>query len=346
MSRKFALRSLALLTAVVALGLFVKTESVSRGATLQFAGRTWTIKQSNSPVGPGPNRFSASPNNVWSDAAGLHLTIRKTGSLWYSTEVILNESFGYGTYMFQTTSRQDILNANATFGAFTWDTAGGDTIPDNPNREIDFEDGRWGNAADPTSSQVVVQPYYLANNLKRITLPDLSEDAALTRFFIWSPGKVEFYSLRGHYSPTDFPAESVLHHYVYVANGTSRRVPTPGAENFRFNLWLFQSTAPAGDQPVEVVVNDFAYLPLLPGDFNNDGVVDDLDLTKWQADFGQNRLSDANADGVTDGADFLIWQRSAGASLAATSGAVPEPTAAVQLLAASLAGVWLHRTRR
>lgn len=343
MSRKFVLRSIVLLTGAAAVGLVIMNESVSRGATLPFAGRTWTIKQSNSPVGPGPNRFSASPNDVWSDAAGLHLTIRKTGSIWYSTEVILNESLGYGTYIFQTTSRQDILDANATFGAFTWDSAGGDTIPDNPNREIDFEDGRWGNAADPTSSQVVVQPYYLNGNLKRITLPDLSEDAALTRFFTWSPGKVEFYSLRGHHSPTNFPAESVIHHYVYLANGSTRRVPTPGAENFRFNLWLFQSTAPAEDQPVEVVVNDFAFLPLKPGDFNNDGVVDGLDLARWQEDFGQNRDSDADADGDSDGQDFLTWQRQAGVNLSALTESIPEPASVLQAFGVLLFGIGFRR---
>lgn len=346
MFRKSVSRSLVPLAAVVAIGLFLATECISRGATLQFAGQTWTIKQSNSPVGPGPNRFSGSSSDVWSDEAGLHLTIQKTGSNWYSTEVILNQSLGYGTYMFQTSSRQDLLDANATFGAFTWDSAGGDTIPDNPNREIDFEDGRWGNAADPTSSQVVVQPYYRSGNLKRITLPDLSEDAALTRFFTWSPGKVEFYSLRGHHSPTNFPAEAVIHHYVYIANGTTRLVPTPGAENFRFNLWLFRSTAPAGNEPVEVVVNDFAFLPLLPGDFNNDGAVDGLDLARWQGDFGQNRDSDADADGDSDGDDFLTWQRRAGASLSALNGGIPEPTSAMQMFVVLLAGVSFRRRSR
>jgi hypothetical protein len=299
--------------------------SDSLAVTLQFADRTWNVKQANSPVGPGPNRFSSSPNDVWVDPQGLHLTIHKTGAFWYSTEVILNETHGYGTYMFQTTSRQDLLDANATFGAFTWDSAGGDTIPDNPNREIDFEDARWGNAADPTSSQVVVQPYYRPGNLVRIALPDLSEDARLTRFFTWSPGKVEFYSLRGHHSPTDFPAESVIHHYTYVAGG-GRRVPVPGQENFRFNLWLFQSTAPAGNAPVEVVVNDFAYLPLVAGDFNNDGAVDAADLNRWFSSYGATRGADADADGDTDGADFLTWQRSAGAEVASSAAAViPEP---------------------
>jgi hypothetical protein len=316
------------------LGLSVLVCNRAAAVTLRFAGRSWTVKQANNPVGPGPNRFSDSPNDVWVDEAGLHLTIHKTGSFWYSTEVILNESRGYGTYVFQTTSRQDVLNANATFGAFTWDSFGGDTIPNNPNREIDFEDGRWGNAADVTNSQVVVQPYFVNGNLKRITLPDLSQDAALTRFFTWSPTKIEFYTLRGHHSPVDFPPESVIHHFTYVANGTTHRVPAPGRENFRFNLWLFQSTAPAGNAPVEVVVSDFAFLPLKSGDFNNDGAVDGEDLSQWRDDFGANRNSDADADGDSDGADFLAWQRGVAQAGDAATG-VPEPSSAA-LLALSL----------
>lgn len=303
-------------------------------ATLQFAGRTWTIKQSNSPVGPGPNRFSNSSNDVWSDAQGLHLTIHKTGSFWYSTEVILNESHGYGTYMFQTNSRQDILNTNATFGAFTWDSAGGDTIPNNPNREIDFEDGRWGNPADTTNSQVVVQPYFVNGNLQRVTLPDLSADAALTRFFTWSKDKIEFYTLRGHYTPYTFPAESVIHHYTYTANGTTHLVPTPGQENFRFNLWLFQSSAPAGNQPAEVVVNNFAYYPLLAGDFNNSGIVDAGDFVAWRNGLGT----------LYTPADFEVWRGNFGNTVAAAAIAmtsVPEPSNCMIVFL----GTWLTISR-
>lgn len=237
-----------------------------QAATLDFSGRTWNIKQSNSPVGPGPNLFSDDPNDVFADQDGLHLTIQQSGGTWYSTEVILDESLGYGTYMFQTTSRQDIIDANAVFGAFTWDPFGTSPIPGNANREIDFEDTRFGNSADPTNSQVVVQPFDTPGNLERITLPDLSQDAALTRFFTWSPGKVEFTTLQGHHSPLSFPASSVIHQLTYIDNGADKRVPIPDRENFRFNLWLFESSAPAGLQQVEVVVNDFQFLPLPPSD--------------------------------------------------------------------------------
>ena len=138
--------------------LLASTTFVPRAAaeSLQFAGRTWNIKQANTPVGPGPNRFSDSPSDVWSDQDGLHLSIHQTGPFWYSTEVILDDSLGYGTYLFQTDSRQDVLDTNAVFGAFTWDPFGGSPIPGDPNREIDFEDSRFGNPLDPTNSQVVV----------------------------------------------------------------------------------------------------------------------------------------------------------------------------------------------
>ncbi len=234
---------------------------------LEFASRTWNVRESDEPRGPGGNRFSNSSDDVWSDEQGLHLTIHKTGDFWFSTEVTLSETLGYGTYIFQTTSRQDTLNSNATFGAFTWDSFGDDPrIPDAPNREIDFEDARWGNPEDPTASQVVIQPYQVPGNIDRITLPDLSQDTALTRFFIWSPGRVQFFSLRGHHSPTNFPASAIIHQYDYVENlAINNIVPDSGRAKFHFNLWLNNNKKqpfPTGKLPVEVVINHFDFFPL------------------------------------------------------------------------------------
>jgi hypothetical protein len=329
----------------------VLATSRAKAVTLPFAGRTWTVKESNSPVGPGPNRFSSSPSDVWSDAQGLHLTIHKTGANWYSTEVILNETHGYGTYFFQTTSRQDILNSNATFGAFTWDPNGGDSIPNNPWREIDFEDGRWGNAADPTNSQVVVQPYFVDGNLQRLTLPDLSANADLTRYFTWSQSRIDFYTLRGHYTPFNFPAASVIHHYTYIANGTTHLVPTPGQENFRFNLWLFESSAPAGNQPVEVVVNTFGYLPLLSGDYNSNGAVDAADYVMWRKTFGQTGFglaADGNGNNSIDAGDYGVWRAHVGQSVgggASMSVNVPEPLSWMLTILAAAGGSFLCPSR-
>ncbi len=276
---------------------------------LTFSGRSWGVKESTGPVGPGGNRFSADPSDVWVDAAGLHLTISQSGSHWFSTEVVMSESLGYGTYTFQTNSRMDVLNANATFGAFTWDPFGDDTrIPNFPNREIDFEDSRWGDATRATNSQFVVQPYYVPGNLRRFTLPDLSSDPRLTRILKWNRGRVEFIALHGHYSPLDYPESAVIDRYVVLEDlSRNRVVPTPSRENFRFNLWLNQD-APDNDEPVEVIINQFAYFR--SGDFDGNGAweVADIDTLVAQiAEGDHDPLFDQTGDGFVDQDDLAAW---------------------------------------
>ena len=292
------------------------------GTNLQFANRNWGVKESPSLTGPGPNRFSTDSDDVWVDQDGLHLTIQNHSGQWYSTEVVLTENLGYGTYIFQTSTRQDILDANATFGAFTWDVFGDDDrIPAWPNREIDFEDTRWGDPLSPTNAQTVVQPWWVPGALNQFTLPDLSGDDSLTRFFTWAPGRVEFYTLLGHHQPNSFPLEAIINHTVYLDDGGTHIVPEPGRENFRFNLWLNQP-APAGAGPLEVIVNDFVYAP--PGDFDYDGDVDGNDFLIWQQGESPNPLSQS---------DLVDWEMNYGAlfPLSAVSTAVPEP-ATVSLL--------------
>jgi len=73
-------------------------------------------------------------------------------------------------------------------------------------------------------------------------------------------------------------------------------------------------------------------LPMTPGDFNVDGLVDAADLAAWRAGFGTAvdaaRIDgDADLDDDVDGADFLLWQRNLGTADATPSHAVPEPTA-------------------
>jgi hypothetical protein len=297
------------------------------GTNLAFAGRNWGVKEASQPVGPGGNLFSANSNNVWVDQDGLHLTIQNHGGQWYSTEVVLTEKLGYGTYAFQTSSRQDILDANATFGAFSWDPFGDDErIPAWPNREIDFEDTRWGDPLSSTNAQTVVQPYWAPGALNEFTLPDLSDDASLTRFFTWSPGRVEFYTLLGHLQPNAFPPEAIIDHYVYTENiAAGQIVPEPRRENFRFNLWLNDSS-PSDNQPVEVVVNNFQFVALLPGDFDLDSDVDGADFLAWQRGESYNPLS---------AEDLADWEDQFGTtSVLSSSTSVPEPTSIMLLLAA------------
>jgi hypothetical protein len=213
----------------------------SRQTTLFFSGYTWTVKSSAGIVGPGPNYFSDSSDNVWVDAAGqLHLRITFANGHWNCAEVVNSQSLGYGTYTFRlANSSAAVLDPNATLGLFTWSDQ-----PQYLNREIDIEFARWANAADPTTGQYVVQPYDAPGHLRRITQVPL---APATASFTWRKGSVSFTS-----PGSDTPA--------WTYNGSD--VPRAGGENARMNLWLFHGQPPTDGLPVEVVVKSFTFAPL------------------------------------------------------------------------------------
>ena len=85
---------------------------------------------------------------------------------------------------------------------------------------------------------------------------------------------------------------------------------------------------------------------LIPGDYNQDMVVNALDYDVWRAAFGTTRSSvhdapyaDGNYDGVVNAADYVVWrdhfgqvQSGAGAGSLAGEFAVPEPASAMLLV--------------
>jgi hypothetical protein len=238
--------------------------------TLEFSGYTWAVKESPLPVGPGQNVFSDRSEDVFVDEDGLHLRVAFHDARWWSTEVILLDHLGYGTYAVQTDSELDDLDVHVTFGMFTWDSYGDEeTVPGGAHREIDFEDSRWTNAADPTNAQMVVQPFTAPGNLRRYTIPDLSVDSALTRFFTWQADSIEFVALAGHHTPAGSAWMDVIDEYLYLHDPPSRHVPMAGREYFRLNLWLNNQEVggggppqPAGGAPVEVLITDVThYVP-------------------------------------------------------------------------------------
>ncbi len=89
-----------------------------------------------------------------------------------------------------------------------------------------------------------------------------------------------------------------------------------------------------------------------PGDFEQDGDVDDADLVLWQQGYGDhgNGVADADGDADTDGRDFLTWQRNyTGTSPLGVVREVPEPTSALLAMTcgvALLGASSLHRLFR
>jgi hypothetical protein len=141
--------------------MFLTSIVVAYPIHINFSDNVWEVKTGYD--GPGNNTFSSSA--VYVDSSGyLHLKILKAGSTWYCGEVINTMSRGYGTYVFTTRGRVDLLDQNIVLGLFTWDTA-------HPYEEIDVEISKWG-SADNDNCQFVVQPRDTPGNLVRFRVEE------------------------------------------------------------------------------------------------------------------------------------------------------------------------------
>lgn len=111
--------------------------------------------------------------------------------------------------------------------------------------------------------------------------------------------------------------------------------------------------APGGGgftEPTAFVTVPNSTVEPIPGDFNDDQLVNAADLGIWRANFGNTSgsatvaMGDADGNGIVDGVDFLVWQRHfTPAAAAPVSQQVPEPQAAALAL---LAGIGLLRRQR
>jgi hypothetical protein len=231
---------------------FVQVERGPEPRFLSFAGRNWKVKMSDFPAGPGPNYFSDDVKDVWVDDEGLHLTVSNLDGRWYCTEVILQESFGYGTYVFQLRGRVDLLDPNMVIGLFTWDNE----APELAYRELDIEFTRWGNSDDLTNAQYVVQPWN-RRMLHRFTVNQSHTEQDLTCYLIWHPTNIKFQTYHGQHLGSNPPKESLIQAWSY----SGVEVPEPGKENVRFNFWLHEGQEPTNKQRGEFVITGFDHSP-------------------------------------------------------------------------------------
>ncbi len=216
--------------------------------SIAFAGHTWSVKFAPAPAGPGPNRFSDDPADVWVDENGyLHLSIVNRGGVWYSTEVICADTLlQYGAYTMTAGSRVDVLDKNVVLGFFTWDT----DAPQYNYREIDVEFSRWGEDT-AQNAQYVIQPWDVAGNRYRFALA-LSETDSVHRFD-WKADRVQFASWAG--------SGSLLQSWTYT---NTANIPPAGGGNAHINLWLMDGLAPSDGQNVEVIIKSFQFAPASP----------------------------------------------------------------------------------
>lgn len=209
---------------------------------LHFSGYDWLVRAAGSDRGGEPNDFD--PDNAWVDSNGyLHLRMANRNGRWTCAEVNLTRSLGYGTYRFviQDSAR---LNPSAVVGFYTWD----DLHSEDFRNELDIELSRWGNPKNK-DAQYVVQPFYVAENLSRFEAPP----GVVTHTFRWEPGKATFKSFPGQNA--DAAARPVGEH-VFTSG-----IPAPASETVHMNLYDFHHSRNPSQQPSEVVIEKFEYLP-------------------------------------------------------------------------------------
>lgn len=204
--------------------------------TLEFSGYTWNVK--NSYYGPGPNWWTDSVSDVYTDANGaLHLSIINKEGSWYSSEVYLPSSLGYGTYRFVTDSGVDSFDPNVVLGLFMYQ---------DDTHEIDEEYSRWG-IVDGSNLGYSVQPAGTKGNNYQFKVA-LDHTAPVTNEIVWEPTSIVFRAIQNG---------NLIREWTYA--GTDNFVP--GKEFADINFWLMKGLAPVNGQNAEVTINSFSFSP-------------------------------------------------------------------------------------
>lgn len=219
-----------------------KETTVIAQKTVHFSGYDWIVRRASSSRGGETNDYD--PENAWLDKNGfLHLRMGERNGKWSCAEVSLPRSLGYGTYRFVVQDTASLI-PSAVVGLFTWDEVASVGF----RNELDIELSRWGNPKSK-NAQYVVQPFYVPENIVRFMVPS----GTVTHTFRWEPSKVSFESVQG--AGHNVGAKSFSEH-VFTSG-----IPTPANETIHLNLYDYYHSKNSSQQPSEVVIEKFEYLP-------------------------------------------------------------------------------------
>jgi hypothetical protein len=227
-----------LLALIFTFGILSPATAFAR--TIDFSGYNWQVK-SGGPRGPGPNLWDDSSDFVFVDSRGrLHLNIKEKNNNWYSSEVYINRSLGYGIYEFvvDKNSRVDEIDPNIVFGMFLYE---------NDEREIDFEWSRWGDSSYDNFS-TTVQPWSESGN---VLTADINLDSRydVMHRLDWQADRIIFSVLQNNRT-------------IYSRVYTGDRNFVPGREIVDINFWLMNGWAPLDNQDREVIIKSFDFYSL------------------------------------------------------------------------------------
>lgn len=215
-------------------------EAIPPSKTTHFSGYDWIARSASSDRGGVPNPYD--PANVWTDQNGyLHLRMDQRDGRWYCAEINLTRSLGFGTYRFVVQNSAHI-GPSAVMSMFTYD----ESSIEESRRELDIELSRWGNP-DAKNAQFVVQPFYVPENVVRFDVPA----GRMIYTLRWQPESATFRAARG--SAPDAPA---VNEHIFTSG-----IPQPTGQTVHIDLYNFHHSGSSLQQPAEVVIEKFEYLP-------------------------------------------------------------------------------------
>ena len=278
---KKRISNFTLLLGVAAMAMFSSCKQsdpeevlMRQGDIVNFAGRKWDVKSSVNQVGPGPNFFSKLYEDVWVDENGyLHLNIANRNGNWYSTEVISQDTMGYGTYTWTIQADPMSFANNVVLGLFTWDN---NTFFTQANSEVDIELSKWGNADSEVPLTYSVQPVnfgpYFDERSEYANTDSNNLLGVTTHQFTWTDSLITWRSWRGDIdvvnpimSSWSFDLSNPAR--IKYEGGQSSNpiiIPAPGnTTNARMNFWTLPHVAvgPENVMEHEVVIRNFSYEP-------------------------------------------------------------------------------------
>lgn len=208
---------------------------------IEFAGRTWTVKSGNG--GPGPNNWGNTDQDVFVDGSGLHLKVsqHEDDQKWYSSEVYLPTSLGYGKYTFDINSRVDLFDKYLVAAPFLYQ---------DDTHEIDIEHSLWGGETDGKNLFYTVQPYDKSGNQQSIT--SVFSDNVFQDIIDWQPDKIIFSTKQNGNEISSFTYTS--------STDSSTNNFNPGNELVHINFWQYKGTNPSVTSS-EFIVSNFAFDP-------------------------------------------------------------------------------------
>jgi len=238
--QKFKTYSLAALLTIAAIsgwtGLAQAMIAPNNGQ-IEFSNYIWNVRAGQG--GPGPNNWGDTAQDVFVDDNGrLHLHVSQhDDDKWYSSEVYLPDSLGYGKYTFTFDSRVDQLDQNLVAAPFLYQ--------DN-NHELDIEYSYW-NTPGSSNLHYTVQPSpYTSDNQYNDSI--ILNDGSFNNIIDWQPDKVIF---------TTEQNGSTIGTWTY--SGDKNFIP--GDELAHINFWQIKGMEPSNQSVNNLIVSAFAFYP-------------------------------------------------------------------------------------